>query len=136
MNGPLEVGLTDGLTAGFIQWLPALAGVLAALLWFVVSPGPSRWWGALAGLAVVPIPGVGSTLLTAYGLVRVFMDWAQVAAHLLPTALFLVCGVSVLLLSFFQREDLLRRRFAAAVMIGYLARELVYVLFFMLRLGS
>ena len=64
------------------------------------------------------------------------LDWAQVAAHLLPTALFLVCGVSVLLLSFFQREDLLRRRFAAAVMIGYLARELVYVLFFMLRLGS
>ncbi|WP_425145773.1 hypothetical protein [Deinococcus sp.] len=116
-----------------LQLVPALVGALAAALWFMLRPGSTRregrWWGLLAGLALLAVPSVSGALLTVFTLSRVRAEGAGgvIVFSLLPAALPLL-GLGVVIACFFQREDLLRQRFAAAILVGYLARELSYVL--------
>lgn len=128
------------------QFVPALIGVLTAFGWFVVRGSRpdlqeskfSHWWGGLAAVALLALPSVGAGLLTVFGLLRV----GSVTQHLpillfnslLPQFIPLAFGLTIVLFCFFQREEPFRRHFAASVLVGFLARELVYVTFALLYL--
>jgi hypothetical protein len=133
------VNLLPALLAPLLtQGIPAVLGVLAAALWFVFRRGEnpvSRWWGGLAGLSLLALPSVGGAGLTVFSVSRLHSEGANAAllTSLLPQVLPLIFGFTVVLLCFFQRSELLRRRFAGAVLIGYLTRELGYLL--LLALG-
>ena len=118
-----------------LQGIPALLGVLAAVLAFVLRPGASRWWGGLAALALLALPSITGLLLTVFSLARQHSDNAEVVSFsvwslLLPAVLPLLLGGAAVLICFFQRHDPLRRRVAGAVLVGYLTREAGYLLIF------
>lgn len=130
------MNLTGVLINVATQVVPGLIGALIAFLWFVrrgpnlgVSPG----WGGLAALALLAVPSVCEALVSVFRLTRVLAVRASLPSlllsSLLPALILFVIGLIVVLSSFFQHQDPLRRHLAASVLIGYLARELAYVVF-------
>ncbi|CAM3725314.1 hypothetical protein [Deinococcus frigens] len=122
-----------------LQLLPGLLAFGAAWLWLALRPvatgekagRPLGLWGALAGLVAAATPSVMASVIQFITLGRFNTEQRNfVLLTTLPaTLLFLILALVVLVVSAAQRQDPLRRSFAAAALFGVFVRELLMLLF-------
>lgn len=126
------------------QLVPGLLAFGGAWLWLAlrsVATGPFSGqekqpralglWGALAGLVAFATPSVMAAVIQFITLSRFSAEQRNVVlpTSLPTTLLFLILALVVLILSATQRQDPLRRSFAAAALFGVFVRELFMLLF-------
>ena len=125
------------LWSNLSQLLPGLLAFGGALLWFVQRaqvpphlPRPSRWWGALAGLAVLAVPSVMGHVIQFVGLgLSNRQNLSFLVLTTLPTAaVWLAVSAVIVLACLTQREEPLQRSVASAMLFGWVLRELILLL--------